>query len=215
MMFGRSTSASWKNIQSCTRRTTKFKLRAAQDGEGSKTYCFSSTGRKPNSEKRCTSKLVCVCVFSSVTALHGDYCVMWITWHRWVFSVVQRASGVRQKGRPIQIQRDWESLPTLCGGMHVALLHGLTRQCCPLVSTVRHSYILNVTFSASKTITVSQMIMKDERYKTWTSKLKSILRCDLSLSSYPVSNSMTSYIVSSEKVQWCSIMLQFSPEGTE
>lgn len=62
-MFGCSTSASWKNIQSCTRRTTKFKLRAAQDGEGSKTYCFSSTGRKPNSEKRCTSKLVCVCIF--------------------------------------------------------------------------------------------------------------------------------------------------------
>ena len=62
----------------------------------SKTYCFSSTEENWAHFKGC----VCAGVYSwvfSVPALHGDYCVMWITCHCWVFSVPHRASGVRFK----------------------------------------------------------------------------------------------------------------------
>lgn len=68
----------------------------AAEGECLPTYCFSSTQGNWTHFKGC----VCACVYSwlfSVPALHGDYCVMWITCHCWVFSVPHRASGVRFK----------------------------------------------------------------------------------------------------------------------
>lgn len=96
----------WENMQSnSNRRTTQFRQRAAAqhstaaaaaEGECLPTYCFSSTQGNWTHFKGC----VCACVYSwvfSVPALHGDYCVMWITCHCWVFSVPHRASGVRFK----------------------------------------------------------------------------------------------------------------------
>lgn len=88
-----------EKMQLCSKHTTKFKQCSAEERE---TFCFSSTEWNLTLRNSATSKdvevlvymCVLVCVFSSVTALHGDYCVMWIPWLWWVFRVVQRASGV-------------------------------------------------------------------------------------------------------------------------
>lgn len=125
----------WKNMQSCNRHTTKFKQWAAEEGEIiSKTYCFSSTEWNLTLRNAQTSKAVYVCtfvcVFSSVTAPHGDYCIMWITWHCWVFSVVHRATGVKWK--------NWQTNPNSEVPWRG---RDLTRQCCLLVGTMNISDI--------------------------------------------------------------------------
>ncbi len=60
-----------------------------QSSKRRKTYSFSSTEGNLTRRNAATADVVyvCVCVylcvFSSVTAPHGDDCVMWITWQCW------------------------------------------------------------------------------------------------------------------------------------
>lgn len=141
MQFSPSVSASWVNMQSCNRHTAKFKQWAAEEGERvSKTY----SALVPLKETELWEMLglwgcVCACVYlcehfhlsqlymeiSVLCGLHGT--AGYSEWFRGPLGSDGKTNRFKQKLRNFtDILRNLEDL---------------TRQCCPLVSTVSMSDI--------------------------------------------------------------------------
>lgn len=137
LMFSSSTSTSWKNTQSCKRHITPVSSRRER---ASKTHGFSSTEWESTLRNAKTSKSVemlvyfcmLMCVFSSVTVLHWDYCVMWITWFCWILRFRGPLGSERQTDRH-GLRGFTVILWSLQSNME---RKRFTRQCCPLVSTL-------------------------------------------------------------------------------